>query len=314
MARKNLNFSFYIELPTEAKITPVTRTVSNNFDYMGDTVSLERLEGESNVDYKRRLWDVAIHPSGPTYTGALNGLARDLGMTRELGITIDLKTDSGGSNVASNPRINLLANKMVLYSDWRPNETAVLDREIKFFSEDDPGYILEDLVALINESPYFSCVLSSDIRPNVFSTNLVQGTTSFVIQSDVIEGHSSTNLVFDNLVQDSLRFIETEIFVTEVFTDPAADGEYKVDYENGIIYSSLVPSGAGGVFYHSYRFPFKVDYLPIQLYTLQDDNYQDELFHTVTAESGEEEKYLLNNEGSKVYHQLYKETKFFWGE
>jgi len=314
MATKSIGLTYYVEQNNQAVVVPVRKNIVNNYDHMGDIVSLPRIEGETNADYKKRLWDNNLHPSGPTYQGMLNGIARDLGMLRELAITIELKLDSSGEKIAPNPRVNILSNKVVLYSDWRPNETAVIDKEISFYKEEDPGYKLEELVSLINTSSSFSCTLNSGVRSTMPSSYLVRGKTDFIVQSDNVGGHNSNELTFKNIVQDSLIFGESNIFVTEVSGTPTEDGEYKVDYENSIVESKLLPSGAGSVYYHIMRFPYKVDYLPVQLYTLNDDDFQSELFDKKELDSGEEINYLLNAEGAEIYHQLYKDMKMFWGE
>ena len=312
--RKDIGFSFYINLPEEIEATPEVKTIVNNFDYIGDIVSLTRLSGESNVDYRNRMWDVRVHPGGPEYEGVLNSLGRDLGMLRQETLIIDLKLDSAGSPIATNPRVDILANRVVLYSDWRPNDAGTIDREIRTYQLDDAGYYLNDLVTQINQSPYFSASIVAGIRPNLHSSTLVRGSSDIFVIDNYVRADKLVPLRYQNVMAETLSFTEKNIFDTEVASNPSADGEYTVDYVNGEILSYTLPSGGGSCSYHAGRFPMKVDSLPIQIFTLQDDDFTDELYEKETLDSGDEANALPNAEGSEIFHQLFMETKVFWGK
>lgn len=312
--RKTQGFSVYIELPNQVKATPTVRNIVNNFDYQGDLVSLRRIHGESNVDYKKRLWDVSVHPAGPLYQGIVNGIARDLGYLRTNAIQIDIKLDSTGQPVAANPRVDILANHVVLYSDWRPDGTAVIDREIRIYQLGDAGYYLNDLVTAINQSSYFSAVLMGSIRPNTISSTIVRETSWNIVQQENVRSDKMLILDNQNIVQGSLIFFEKRIFQTETSGSPSSDGEYVVDYVAGEVESYLQPSGQSYCSYHFNEFPMIVDTVPIQVFTFQDDDFQYELFNQEILDSGEEVNGLPNAEGSEIYHQVFKKNKVFWGE
>ena len=312
--RKAIGFSLYVELPTQIKKTPEERSIVNNFDYLGDLVSIWRLDGESNVDFKARILDVNVHPGGPDYEGVLNNIARDLGMLREQTLTISLKLDSAGSPVAPNPRVDILANRVVLYSDWRPDGTEVIDREIRTYKVGDTGYYLDDLTNEINNSSYFSAAIEQGIRPNLHSSNLVRATSDRLIVDDYVRIDKLQELDNDHIVQGSLNFTEKGIFDTEVSVTPSSDGEYYVNYVSGEVESYTIPSGTGTCSYHYGVFPLEIESVPVQIYSFQDDDFQDEMFTKNTLDSGEEINGLLNEEGTEIYHQLYMKTKVFWGE
>jgi len=307
-------FSFYINVPIEYSGKPTAKNIVNHFDLTSDLVSLNRLSGESNVDFKQRIMDVNVHPGGGTHDGVINGITRALGYAREPAIQITLDLDSAGDPIARNPRVEILSNKIVLYSDYRADGTATVDVTIRTYQPEDTGYFLEDLVTAINASSCFSCTIYSGIRPNLHSTNLIRGNTDIYIQNDPIRTDSVTYLSEQNIVEGSIVFDENDIFQTEVSGTPTAEGEYQIDRINGRIYVYSIPQGNLGVSYHASVFPFEVDYSPIKIYTLQDDDFQYELFQHETLDSGEEANSLPNQEGSEIYHQLFKETEIFWGE
>lgn len=54
--------------------------VWNFFDEFGALVGCQRLFGERNLEYKKRILDVFINPANSTKIGLANGIARDLGI------------------------------------------------------------------------------------------------------------------------------------------------------------------------------------------------------------------------------------------
>jgi hypothetical protein len=307
-------FSFYINAPVEHTGTPKIRNTVNHFDLIADLVSLRRLSEESNIDFKQRIMDVAIHSSGGTYDGVINGITRELGYAREKAIQITLKLNSSGEPIARNPRVDILANKVILYSDYRAGGTQIIDKTIRIYKPEDTGFFLNDLVSQINSSQCFSASRYSGVRPNMHSTNLVQGDTDIYVQGDPIRTDTVTYLSAQHIVEESIVFDESDLFQTEVLGTPSAEGEYYIDRINGRIYTYSVPQGNLGVSYHASTFPFEVDYSFIKIYTFQDDNFQYELFNHETLDSGEIQNTLPNREGSEVYHQLFTETEVFWGK
>jgi hypothetical protein len=306
-------FAFYIEPLVEYVGVPEQQNIVTPLDLSATIVSLERLPGENIIDFKRRIMDVAVHPESSTYDGVINGLTRAFGYLRTKAINITLNTDSSGEYLARNPRVDVLANKVILYSDYRPDGTAIIDKTIKTYQPDDEGYFLDDLVAEINLSTCFAATIYEDVRPNTHSTNLICGNSDLYVQGDPVRTDRLTYLSAQHIVEGSMIFNEPDVFSNEVNIIPVDPGDYMIDRTEGKLYSASIPSGLYGVTYHASLFPFDIDYSPIKVYTLQDDNFQYELFQHKTLDSGEEVNSLPNTEGSEIYHQLFKETEMFWG-
>lgn len=311
---KSLGIAFYVSVPTEVVVVPEAKNITNNFDLLSSFVSLKRLPGENNTSYKQRIMDVNVHLGGPTYEGNINNITRELGYTRENCILIELKLNSSGDQIAENPRVDILANKVVLYSNYQPNGTETIDKEIRIYNPEDEGYFLSDLVTEINSSNCFSASIYSNVRPNLHSCNLIQKSSYNYVNNDLINSSKKILLSAENIVQESLRFGEEDIFQTEVIVTPSSEGEYLVDYQNGEIETFSLPNGTYEVSYHYNEFPLTVDYSPIQIYSLQDENFKKELFLKETLDSGETVSTLPTSEGSEVIHQLFLETQYLWGE
>lgn len=314
MGAKHIGFTFSIVEPTNIEVTPVRQNVLNTFDLVGQMLSTSRLDGEENIEYKQRLMDVAVNPGGPIYEGVINNIRREFGYTKDRAFTINVKYDSTGDFVADSPRVQMLADRVVLYSNWRPDGTEVIDKEIPIYSPGDAGYFLDDLIAEINTSTCFEATIDSDARPNMHSTNLIRVSSDNFVSNDIIESDKKTKLSAELLVKGSLVFSDTNVFHTEVLSDPTELGEYYVDYLNGIVLLYEVPTGAQTVSYRYSTFPLKVDSSLVKVYTLQDEDFVKKLFIQETLESGEDVNALPNTEGSEVFHQLFKETKVFWGK
>lgn len=60
--------------------SPEAYNVWNCFDELGLLVSLDRLQGEKNKAYKKRIIDVYENPGNSTYQGLINAVSRDLGI------------------------------------------------------------------------------------------------------------------------------------------------------------------------------------------------------------------------------------------
>ncbi|MNQ18730.1 hypothetical protein D3C85_317820 [compost metagenome] len=58
--------------------------VWNFFDEFGLVLDTPRLYGETNRDYKRRLLDVFRHPANAAERGLYNGIARELGLSKQI--------------------------------------------------------------------------------------------------------------------------------------------------------------------------------------------------------------------------------------
>jgi hypothetical protein len=319
MSFKNLSLSIYVSTPTEATIVPTARHIVNAFDLISASVGVERIQGERNPELRNRIWDVSVHPGGPGYEGVVNGIARNFGYLRQNTIQIDLKLHSSGSPLARNPRVDILANRVVLYKDWRLDGTAVIDKTIYIYSTTDEGYFLDDLATSINSSECFSATIFSGIRPNTHSADLVRSTSDVAIRKDIIRADNVIYLPFgrsgtQKLIEGSVSFDDRAIFSTEVTGAPSAEGEYSIDYDNAIIESYSLPDGTGQCSYHFASFPFVADSVPIEIFTLQDDDFVQKLFRQVTLDSGSDVNGLPNTEGSEILHQLFMESKVFWGK
>lgn len=309
----SVGFAFNVTSVAQVKVVPERQDLVNRFDEHGDLLSLDRLPEETNAAFRDRIMDLSVHRGGPTYEGLINNLARELGLPRYHALTIDFTRDSAGDPVARNPRVDILADRVILYENWQSSDNYTIDNTIHFYDPDSEGHYLNQLINQINTSTYFTATLASDVRPNLHSANLIRRSSFGRILQEAIDSIHQNQLSYNYIVEGSLWFEERHIFHTEVTTDPAAEGEYYVDYDRSFVISYDQPSGDGLCGYMFNDFPMIVDASLVHVYSLQDENFTNKLFHAEATDAGTVYG-LPNREGAEIYHQLFKETEVFWGE
>ena len=311
---KTISFLVNVKSATRLIAKPTRQNIVNSFDYNSSVVGVERLSSEGNVELRNKAFDASVHPAGPTYDGIINSLTRAFGFIRKRVLKIELKLASNGSIIATAPRIDFLADRVVLYQNWDPNsDNNIIDKEIDIYSSNDAGYYLSDLIIEINSSECYTCSLVDSIRPNTHSSSLVRGTSHNFISVDNIYMDYRTNLSNKNIIKNTLIFDDKNTFSTEVLTIPSAEGEFYVDYINGIITTYSIPKIETKCSYHYNVFPFFVDYSPIQVFSMNDDNFRNQLYNKEVLDSGELTNGLLNKEGQMILEEIYK-SNVFWGE
>jgi hypothetical protein len=261
------------------------------------------------------LVDVNVNIGSAVYTGVINNIIRDLSLERQKAFKIELVLDYNGLPIAPNPKVDILANRMVLYKNWIPGEEPEIDIEINFYKPTDSGYYINDLITQINTSECFNAT-SYGVFPKTLSVNIIRLSSLASITEDLIKSDKMNKLSADHLIETTLVFGEKKVFKTEknLLEDLAVDGDYYIDYVNGIAYSYTLPSGNFFVSYQYNIFPLEVEICDIQLFTLNDDDFVSELFDQETLPSGETTNGLLNSEGAEIYHDVYKNNPIFWGE
>lgn len=96
------NEQFPDEEPVFEQLPLTYSPVWNFFDEFGLLMGVSRLEGERNAPYKERILDVFRRPSSAAKTGLINGIARGLGLIRQLNWK-----DSSRELIIRQPRVDI---------------------------------------------------------------------------------------------------------------------------------------------------------------------------------------------------------------
>jgi hypothetical protein len=308
---KKLNFILEVERSKQFTGVPSPRNIVNSFDHLGLTVGVKRISEESNSSYRERIWDASVNPAGSVYREMLNGIARDFGFLKQEVFKIDLKRSSDGEALASSPQVEVYANRIVLYHNYRM-PTKEIDKEVYFYKPDSSGYYIGDLMRELQSSEYFTIEVASGIRENLLSKFIMKDTTKGFAQ----EGSRATKTIIlseKNVVPESFYCSDVSAFLTEVYEEPNRDGEYLINYKEGIVYTYSIPKIGHTINYSYNYFPISIKYMPVQVNSLSDEDYVDELYIYEENEHGQLERTFLNKEGTEVYHELYLKNRMFWG-
>lgn len=119
--------------------------VWNAFDEFGFLLGLKRLHGERNAAFKERILDVFINPGNSSKQGIINGMARELGITRESITLHTLKEAAFQSELFE--RDGSPTPKMIDYAK-RINETLRFTWDTMNFGEAYWHSVEEDLLGL----------------------------------------------------------------------------------------------------------------------------------------------------------------------
>lgn len=76
---------------TKKRYTPEKINIVSSADEIGALLDIPRINGESLQDYKKRILESSKKPSNSTYEGLINAINRDLGLDRELAISVTPK-------------------------------------------------------------------------------------------------------------------------------------------------------------------------------------------------------------------------------
>ncbi|MCF1193190.1 hypothetical protein LRR18_16495, partial [Mangrovimonas sp. AS39] len=118
MSLHRLSFAFFVAGNDTYTGVPNHRSLPNSYDYLGQLVGLVRLPNEDNPSYRDRILDVQINPAGPTYTGLVNGMYRELGLSKFDALRVSPVYISATETLARSPVVEVKATKVILYEAW----------------------------------------------------------------------------------------------------------------------------------------------------------------------------------------------------
>lgn len=333
MASHRLSVTFYVEGTNSTTGVPARRIIPNTYDYVGQLVGLPRLPGgESNVSYRDRILDVSVNKAGNSYRGIVNGLYRELGLTKFSAVRITPTYSSPNVTVGRSPVLEVKATKVILYEAWWAEDDYIVDREILFYNREDPGYFISDLVARINESDYFSATLL-DVSPWMPSQLLLRDRTTKKVVDESVPSSRRFRLKHGNIVSGSIRFSENLIskevsvnrkqqgdrngtlsIIFDVTSRLVEDESFNLSPITGEVSTTSLPSGTGSVSYIYLDYPWLLKASDVAVFGLNEEDFWDNMFEKYTDRFDGEHNALPTGEGTDILNQLYSDLPIFWGE
>lgn len=265
--------------------TPQSNSVFNELDQLGLLLGLPRLEDEKNHSYKARLMDVFVNRASSTYRGLINGITRELGYSIFDAISIVTNRDSADRAIGTYSAVVFSDIYCTIYSNYLDGDKGIY-RQIDRMDPYGEGYSLRELVAAINEGPYFTATVIEGVDASRRSMNIFnQSTVQLVTNEDINKAGSVVKLANEDLLPDSVA-VRSDTLTSRVSNqvDLRNSGQYYLDYDKGIIYSYSSPS-PGSVIRYKYRDEnYTTLASPVILHSLQSEEFQKKMFEQVFTE------------------------------
>lgn len=307
----NLNFSVNVSsIRTVSDLTPHSPFVS--FDDHGLFLSLERLRGENNRDYRQRLLQVFSRRANSAYRGLVNGITRELGLSFYYAIEVNPRTDANGSFIAPDPYIKFDGVYLYLYSDY---QNGTLDCTIDRY---EPGGAFEHIFRLVNRinlSAYFRAEKETDTDD--FANSMVILNQSNRDEVPVEGVPASTKFRTDKypLCKGTIFFDNSSVFEDEVATEAAviSKGKYYIDYMEGLITVYSIPPSGTSMWYKYHKFPFRAIASPVILHDVTNDNFRVKMFGQELQDDGTYAHGLATSLGKDIINELKTVYPMYWG-
>lgn len=294
--------------------TPSTHAVWNELDDIGILLNLPRIDEEANISYKQRLFDVFAHRADSTYTGLINGITRELGLSIYHAMTITPVWNPAGTDyLGDNPAVIFEDTKCYIYSDYTDEDNGLittLDR----YDENGDAWNMYELVQSINSTGYLYAALSSDAAEYEKSMRIFnQQSISLVNSENLSDAAAVINLKNSNLLSNSV-FISSPNLRERVETQISLvrRGQYYIDYANGIIYTIEAPAPGSYIRYKYRNDNFRVYASPVILHNLQSDDFKAKLFEQVLTSDGTYTNGLPTELGNDIINELQSVFAMFY--
>jgi len=284
----------------------------NQFDELGDMVSLRRLHGEDNSSYRRRIQDAMVHYANASYQGMVYGITRELGLSIYDSITINPRVDGNGKFLAPDPYIRFEGPYVYLYSDYTNN---MLDWAIDRFEAGGNYEHLGRLVEMINNTSFFEATLPENIDYFTRSMTILNQSNRRVVTFERVKASTVFALDHERIVPGSLFFSNRDVFRTEMdsIDDVLVPGQYYVDYHSGIIKVFTIPTISDIVRYQYVEYPFTVVASPIIIHDVTNENFRVKMFEQVLLDDGTVAHGLPTELGVDIINELLSVVPMYWG-
>lgn len=288
------------------------KTVWNQYDEHGLVVSLKRLEGETNWEYRRRLLDSMVHVSNSSYRGMVHGITRELGLSLFNPLLVNPKVDSEGRFLASDPYIRFDGAFVYLYSDYKNGK---LDWAIDRHEAGGNYEHLQRMVEFINTTEFFEAGIFPGFNPFTRSMTLLNQSNRVRVPGETVPASNKFKLDNEHIVRGTVVFQDRKIFRTEVAQvgQVVRKGQYHVDYHSGIVTVASVPDANFGVRYEYSEYPFRPVASPVIVYDITNDNVRAKMFHQVLLDDGTYTHGIPREIGNDIINELLTIVPMYWG-
>lgn len=279
-------------------------------DEVGLNASIVRLKDESLDDYRRRVnLQVKDRPT-PVAESVLSTANRTVGLFEKNLLKITLVEDSEGIPVAPDPRIEIRATSIRVWSDWSGGANAPeLDNKIGLR---EGAFFMKDLLPLLSGLPFLDVEVLDEYEQYLKTSNLKICSTDEVA-GPILLSSSRLNKIWTGkfsaaYFSDITRYAR-EVESIEAMTE---EGDYYINYERGYIYS--FSPGGGDVSVDYSEFPFYLKWQPVKAIEVNDETLIELTRDYLIDDDGKSKRLLLNSYGASIANKILKQSPINWGE
>jgi len=302
-----VNISFTQEVGTPDLIHRL-----NQFDEHGSILSLDRLRGEKNWQYKRRILDTFVHMANCSYQGLMYGITRELGLSLFNAIEISPVLDVDGQYITADPYIKFDGAYLLLYSDFTND---ALDWAVDRYQSGGNYEHIGALVDMVNSTSRFQATLRAGIDPYTRSMSILNQSNREIVRLEFLPESTRFKLKNDRLVEGSVFFANKKTFKTEVTTTAniSTRGEYHVDYSKGIVTVYTTPNPQESVRYQYSKVPLVATASPVILNDINNETFRVKMFEQFLQDNGNEAHGLPTELGVDIINELMSVNPMYWG-
>lgn len=289
------------------------KNIFNAFDEHGVLLDLDRIPGENNKVYKRRLLDVGVNRANATYQGLLNGITRELGFSIYDAIDIDFSATP--IDPSYSPYIEVDHGSLKLYEDY----PDILEVEIELYDKkkSNAAITLGDVVVAINATTHFAATLLDSTKDSTDSLILLHTDSNEEIDREIIPASNNFFIKNSSIIDGTVSFSEINIFYNQVGSEDLSvmnPGDYFIDLDTGQIAVKGVPAGDGIVGYKYKKIPITLKAAPVIIKDLNNEEFKKRMFDQVTNYNGEEFNGLPTSDNVDIIREILSIKGFYWGK
>jgi hypothetical protein len=288
--------------------TQVRSLLPNGLDEIGLDLGLQRIDGESLSNYRRRLLLESRDHGGPSEQNVIRGINRKVGEFDIPVFEITLVRDVNNEPIAADPYIEVTSTFLRAYNDWTGEE---LDFELNLVERDD-AYFLREVKTAFDASTYFDLEVIDDDYEFKRSDHLRFDNTERHVIAEILRNSVENDLEFEllrDIYPQAFQLFENEVAGLASVTEA---GDFFVDYTNGVVYTFEVQ---GGLISYSYKlFPYTLYWQLIRAWPYNDPDKVFLLKDTLINDVGLEDQLVLNPEGARLANEVIAVHPLGWGE
>lgn len=284
----------------------------NQFDELGDLVSLKRLPDEPNWAYRRRIKDAMVHYANSSYRGMVYGITHELGLSIYNSIIVNPKVDEQGRFLAPDPYVRFDGPYVYLYSDYA---NGTLDWAIDRY---EPGGNYEHigrLVEAINTTGFFEAERPVNLDYYDRSMTILNQSGRRIVSFERLPASDKFKLQHRHIVPGTLFFANRDLFRYEVESEDAvqAHGQYYVDYTSGLVKVFTIPTISDIVRYQYTEYPFRTVASPVIVHDVTNENFRTKMFQQIQLDDGTYTHGKPTEVGVDIINELLTVVPMYWG-